>query len=177
MFRSFVIPCALALAAASAAGDVLDETADGIAVPIVGGTVKLDMRARWEHADMDGLRPSNAATLRTRLGYATQSWEGLSLYGELENIAVADRDAYYDGIPPNVRGRTLIADPPDTQVNQAYLMFNRPDWLGLKAIGGRQRILLDDARFIGNVGWRQNEQTYDGAWAQTSLGLERLTVG
>jgi len=177
MFRSFVIPFALALAAAPATGDVLDETADGIAVPIVGGTVKLDMRARWEHADADGFSPSNAATLRTRLGYATQSWEGLSAYGELENIAVADHDAYYDGIPPNVRDRTPIADPPDTQVNQAYAMLNRPDWLGLKAIGGRQRIVLDDHRFIGNVGWRQNEQTYDGAWAQTSLGFERLAIG
>ena len=27
---------------------------------------------------------------------------------------------------------------------------------------GRQRINLDDQRFVGNVGWRQNEQTYDG---------------
>jgi hypothetical protein len=27
---------------------------------------------------------------------------------------------------------------------------------------GRQRIILDDHRFIGNVGWRQNEQTFDG---------------
>ncbi len=27
--------------------------------------------------------------------------------------------------------------------------------------GGRQRIKLDDDRFIGNVGWRQLEQTYD----------------
>ena len=26
---------------------------------------------------------------------------------------------------------------------------------------GRQRILLDDQRFVGNVGWRQNEQTFD----------------
>ena len=26
---------------------------------------------------------------------------------------------------------------------------------------GRQRVLLDDQRFVGNVGWRQNEQTFD----------------
>ncbi len=26
---------------------------------------------------------------------------------------------------------------------------------------GRQRINLDDQRFVGGVGWRQNEQTYD----------------
>ena len=26
---------------------------------------------------------------------------------------------------------------------------------------GRQKIILDNARFVGNVGWRQNEQTFD----------------
>ena len=26
---------------------------------------------------------------------------------------------------------------------------------------GRQRLILDNARFVGNVGWRQNEQTFD----------------
>jgi hypothetical protein len=31
---------------------------------------------------------------------------------------------------------------------------------------GRQRIIYDDARFVGNVGWRQNEQTYDGLRSQ-----------
>lgn len=177
MLRIYVILALAAVWAATAAADSADDTANGIAVPIVGGTVKLDMRARYEHADADGFAPSNAATLRTRLGYATQPWEGLSAYGELENIAAADKDAYYDGIPPNTRDRTTIADPVDTEVNQAYLQFDRPDWLGTLVKGGRQRIVLDDQRFIGNVGWRQNEQTYDGGWAQTSFGLERLTVG
>ncbi len=165
------------LAASPIAADPADDAVNGIAVPIVGGTVKLDVRARWEHADADGFAPSNAATLRTRLGYGTQPWEGLSAHAEMENIAVADRDAYYDGIPPNTRDRTVIADPPDTQVNQAYWLLDRPDWLGTSVKGGRQRIVLDDHRFIGNVGWRQNEQTYDGAWAQSALGIERLSLG
>ena len=129
MLRIYVILALAAVWAATAAADSADDTANGIAVPIVGGTVKLDMRARYEHADADGFAPSNAATLRTRLGYATQPWEGLSAYGELENIAAADKDAYYDGIPPNTRDRTTIADPVDTEVNQAYLQFDRPDWL------------------------------------------------
>jgi hypothetical protein len=30
--------------------------------------------------------------------------------------------------------------------------------------GSRQRIIYDNARFVGNVGWRQNEQTYDGGY-------------
>jgi hypothetical protein len=31
---------------------------------------------------------------------------------------------------------------------------------------GRQRIVHDDQRFVGNVGWRQHEQTFDGLRAQ-----------
>jgi hypothetical protein len=34
---------------------------------------------------------------------------------------------------------------------------------------GRQRILLD-GRFVGNVGWRQNEQTFDAVRGQAKLG-------
>ncbi len=165
------------LAALPIAADPADDIANGIAVPIVGGTVKLDVRARWEHADADDFQPSNAATVRTRLGYGTQPWEGLSAYAELENISTADRDGYFDGIPPNTRLRTVIADPTDTEVNQAFGMIDRPDFGNTKVVGGRQRIVLDDHRFIGNVGWRQNEQTYDGAWAQSGFFVERLMVG
>ena len=60
------------------------------------------MRARYEHADVDGFAPSNAETLRTRLGYGTQPWEGLSAYVEMENISAADHDVFFDGIPPNL---------------------------------------------------------------------------
>ena len=28
---------------------------------------------------------------------------------------------------------------------------------------GRQRVIYNNARHIGNVGWRLNEQTFDGA--------------
>jgi hypothetical protein len=40
---------------------------------------------------------------------------------------------------------------------------------------GRQRILLDNQRFVGGVGWRQNEQTYDGFSLQTSA-LSKTTL-
>jgi Alginate export len=175
--HSLVTLLALALIAAAASADTADEVVDGLAVPIVGGIVKLDIRARYEYADIDELSASNAATVRTRLGYGTQPWEGLSAYAELENIAAADHDDYFDGIPPNSRDQSVIADPPDTQMNQAYLLVDRPDFGKTSVKGGRQRIVLDDQRFIGNVGWRQNEQTYDGVWAQSGLFTERLTLG
>ena len=45
------------------------------------------------------------------------------------------------------------------ELNQAYLKYTGLS--GTDLILGRQRIILDNARFVGNVGWRQNEQTFD----------------
>ncbi len=46
---------------------------------------------------------------------------------------------------------------------------------GTTLILGRQRIALDDQRFVGNVGWRQNEQTFD-AVRVVSKSVPTLTV-
>ena len=40
---------------------------------------------------------------------------------------------------------------------------------------GRQRIIYDNAAFIGNVGWRQNEQTFD-AVSLTNTSIDKLTI-
>jgi hypothetical protein len=50
-------------------------------------------------------------------------------------------------------------------------------WTPVRAFsitGGRQRILIDDQRFVGNVNWRQNEQTFDGVRADITLGGLKL---
>ena len=70
----------------------------------------------------------------------------------------------------------MIADPENTELNQAFGQYQNADWADLVVKGGRQRIILDDARFIGNVGWRQNEQTYDSVLLQSSLGIDGLTT-
>ena len=40
---------------------------------------------------------------------------------------------------------------------------------------GRQRILVEDQRFVGNVGWRQDEQTFDAVRADAALGRFKAT--
>ncbi len=137
--------------------------------------VSLDIRGRIELADVDTLKQSEAYTLRTRAGLGLKPWHGLSLFGEVENTTAADDDSYFD-IVSTPNGKTAIADPENTELNRAYIQYEHSEWAGLKLKGGRQRIKLDDDRFVGNVGWRQNEQTYDAALAQTSLGVEGLTA-
>ena len=52
-----------------------------------------------------------------------------------------------------------MADPEGTEVNQALILYRGIENTVIRA--GRQRITLDNHRFIGDVGWRQNDQTYD----------------
>jgi hypothetical protein len=49
-----------------------------------------------------------------------------------------------------------IADPQSVGLNRLQIAY-QTKVLGLTV--GRQRINLDDQRFVGSVGWRQNEQT------------------
>src|SRR5204863_6319196 len=57
--------------------------------------------------------------------------------------------------------RPAIGDPAGSELNQAWVRYAGVPKTELKA--GRQRVLLDNQRWVGNAGWRQNEQTFDGA--------------
>jgi hypothetical protein len=62
-----------------------------------------------------------------------------------------------------VNGKTgypVVADAETYEVNR--LQLTNTSLADTTITFGRQRINLDDQRFVGNVGWRQNEQTYDG---------------
>ena len=47
----------------------------------------------------------------------------------------------------------MVADPDGTEINQALLRYDHTKG---NAVVGRQRINLDNQRFIGSVAWRQN---------------------
>jgi hypothetical protein len=148
--------------------------ADGVWEALTGGKPKLDVRYRFEWVDQEGKdKHSDANTVRTRLGYGTEPYEGVGGYLELEDIRTLGADRFND----TKNGETqypVVADPPDTEVNQAYLNFEGP--LDTLVRFGRQRIILDNARFVGNVGWRQNEQTFDAVLiANRSLPHTTLT--
>lgn len=148
---------------------------DGFWDALKGGDPHIDLRARMELADFEGKKSSEAFTLRTRVGYTTGEFHGVSVHADLENISAADDSSYFDAVSTGNSGKSVIADPEDTELNQAYLKVRR-DSYGIELITGRQRIILDDARFVGNVGWRQNEQTYDSVLFKTSLGVPKLEV-
>lgn len=156
----------LALCFAGVAGATPD-----LSTALRQGETTLDLRLRFESVEQDNaLRDGSATTLRSRLGYRSQPWHQLSAMIEYEGIAALDRDAYNSGPGGNGQtARSVIADPSGNELNQAYLQHVVHGDTRLRL--GRQRIIHDNARFIGNVGWRQNEQTYD------ALSLQHQAAG
>jgi hypothetical protein len=163
---NLVFAAALAATVASA-----QEEQGSLAAAVTSGKTHLDLRYRFEHVEQDNfVNDANASTLRFRLNYATGSWQGWSGFGEFDYIGeLFFRDFNSGGgTSPNRTQYPIVADPAGADLNQFYLDYQASDAARLRF--GRQRINLDNQRFIGGVGWRQNEQTYDGV----SLKLDSL---
>jgi len=122
---------------------------------------------RYRHESVDDAafaRGADADTLRLRLGWSQVLAQGVSAGVELEGVAELG-----DGFNSGANGETshpLVPDARALEINQAWLR-----WRGERGVAtlGRQRVAFDNQRFIGNVGWRQNEQTFDGLAADATL--------
>ena len=149
-----------ALAQESPLGPV--EVADGVTLdPMVAA------RLRYETVDRDdGLDEAEALTMRLRAGAELRAGI-VSLLAEGEGT-LALADDYNDTLPFNgIEPFPVVADPENLELNRLQLSVMQD---GTGATIGRQRIILDNARFVGNVGWRQNEQTFDAIRGQASFG-------
>ncbi|MEM7016555.1 MAG: alginate export family protein [Pseudomonadota bacterium] len=167
-FRLSTVAAALLASSVGTVNTV--SAADTLVDAIKGGSYKLNFRLRYEDVNLDGGNDASAFTLRSRLTLKTATYQGLGALVEFDNVkALSDVD-YTDGV--TVRGTAPIADPEGTEVNQAYLSWTGG---GNTAKFGRQRILLDNQRFVGGVGFRQNEQTYD-AVSVTSKAFEKTNL-
>jgi hypothetical protein len=151
-------------AAAPLAQPSATETFFGSTLPeaFTKGKFNINVRARYEFVDQDNLsQDANAATLRTRFGFTTAPVSGFQAMIEAENITALDDDSYNAAGSNGEPGRPVVADPEVTEMNQAWLSYSYTNTVSAKA--GRQRIALDNHRFVGDVGWRQNMQTFDAA--------------
>lgn len=119
----------------------------------------LDLRYRLEIVDQDGFdRDATASTLRWRLGLRSPEWSGFSVGAMLH----ANRSVLSSSFNSTANGKTqypVVADPNDENLSHAWVRYQAGEQL--QATIGRQRIIEDNHRFIGNVGFRQLEQTFD----------------
>lgn len=137
-----------------------------------GARVLFEGRLRGEFVDQQGFaRQAQALTLRARLGWRSPTVNHFQLLVEGEGVAVLD-DRYSAPVDP-VPGRPAVADGETLELNRAQLR-----WTGLpdtEAVIGRQRLIVGNGRFVGNAGWRQNEQTFD-ALRLTTSALKPVTA-
>lgn len=166
----------LTLTAFAAPLAAADETAPktGLEAALAETKPIFNARLRYEGVDQDGIdETADALTYRFRAGFETGAFADTKLLMEFDHV-----EDIVDDFNSTINGKTefpVVADPNVTELNRLQLTnTSLPD---TKVTLGRQRIILDDSRFVGNVGWRQNEQTFDGLRVQnTSLGELALDV-
>jgi hypothetical protein len=127
----------------------------------------LAARLRYESVDAANFPNSaDALTIRARAGAELKA-SGFSFLVEGEGT-LALADDYNDTLPDNgVEPFPVVADPENFELNRLQVSYMKN---GTGVTVGRQRIILDNARFVGNVGWRQNEQTFDAVRGQAKFG-------
>lgn len=140
---------------------------------LAGGTPNLDVRLRYEALNLDDplVAPiventAQATTIRVRLGYTMAAWNGIDGQIEYEGVDTIGDDRY-NSLRNGRTSYPVIADAQTHEVNQAWLRYAGLPKTTIKY--GRQRINLDNQRFVGGVAWRQDEQTFDAASLATTL--------
>jgi len=152
----------------------IEAMADELDALINEASIDLSFRYRYEGVDLDNFsKDAQASTLRSRLSLQTGTYREFDLFVEIDDVHVLIEDDYNAGAG-NTLSKTsypVVADPEGTEVNQAFLDYNGiKQW---RVRFGRQRINLDNQRFVGGVSWRQNEQTYDAV--STEFKNEQIT--
>ena len=135
----------------------------------------LDARLRYENVNQEAL-DADALTLRLRAGAeATLGKFSLIAEGEGTLAPVNDYNAFPFAIDDDQRRTqySVIADPRNAELNRLQVQFKSD---AIAATAGRQRINLDDQRWVGSVGWRQNEQTFDALRGEANLGPVTLDL-
>lgn len=146
----------------------------GIAKAFQEGKTSVAFRYRYEAVDDDNPTladdSANASTLRSRLTYQSGAYNSFSVLLELDDLRpVGDDD--YNSTRNGKTDRPIVADPEATDLNQAYIKYT--GIANTELAIGRQKIIRGNERFVGPVGWRQNEQTFDAASVSYRFG-ERL---
>jgi len=139
-----------------------DGQANSLAEAVTDGKPLIQFRLRYEYVDQEGKdKEANAWTLRSLVGWQTKSFHDFSVTAQLINVGQLSNE-FYD----NAMGRNraspypTVPDPDITDINQLYI-----DYTGLPQTRvrlGRQIVQLDNVRFIGDVGFRQDSQVFNG---------------
>jgi hypothetical protein len=145
------------------------EHGQGLQQAIAGGTPELEILLGYEFADdkNNAGDPAHAVLTRTRLNYQTGEYKGFGGYVQAQYVGPIN-----DHFAPESAGYDTVNDPENFRFHQAYLDYRGYD---SHVRAGSQEILLDNQRFIGNVGWRFNAQSFNAA-SVANHSISNLTL-
>jgi hypothetical protein len=137
---------------------------DDFVAALKNGTPDVDVITGFEYKHRDDpTSPGQQFSIRTRVGYRSAEFLNTAAYVQLHNVSnvMEEYRFMYEGKMRGDLDRDIIADPDGSRFQEAYLDFSFiPDTV---VRVGRQEIILDDARLIGNIDWRLNGQSFDAA--------------
>ncbi|MGD8790730.1 MAG: alginate export family protein [Burkholderiales bacterium] len=161
--RAWIIAILLGVAGATSAGMTSAQESASLGDAITSGKLILNLRPRYEYVDQANFSENaEGLTMRTLVGWQTGVWHGFSAKGVLNGMSV-----FVDDYNDTLNGKTqypVIADPDDFDVNELYADYSGFSDTLLRA--GRQSIVLDQARFVGNVQFRQVMQVFNAVTAE-----------
>ena len=166
---------ALLLLSILGSSPVLADSSPGSLAAALGQTKPLvDIRLRYEEVEQTGfVDNAHAETLRARLGAETGRFLGTSVLAEGEAMIRLDRDYRPDNAVATYTRFPIVSDPENYVLNRLSITNTSLPQTSLTI--GRQRINLDDQRFVGSSNWRQNEVTFD-AVRVVNKSITNLTV-
>ena len=163
---------------------------DDIGTALIGGKVDLWLRYRYESVDdnypaghaLANAERARSDSLRMAVGYTTGRFHGLYGRVEVEGNRIMGRDQALNldddfNVPPPPainrarEGHAIIPDNDFTEINEAYIGWRSPTGGCPNAPGpcngntsfklGRQTVIYDNHRWVGDVIWRQNNVSMD----------------
>lgn len=164
-------PVALLMTIQAASADELD----GLGAAIQGGKTNFSLKARYETVETPTTTTgqAKAMTMGYRFGYETGAYHDFAV--NVQAQGVWGNKQYADGQIGSTQapGLNTVNDPAGVNLSQAHLIYRGIADTTLKQ--GRQVIRYDDDRWVGNVDWRQNWQTYDAS-SITNKSLGDTTI-
>lgn len=145
---------------------------------LTDGKVKANFKLRYENVNQDGrAKTGEALTLRSLVGYETKAFHGFSVNAEVYGVSpiIDDYNDAKKGDPiTSRRAYPVIADPEDYDFHQIYLQWANAE---NKVKLGRQGLVLDNWRYIGDVRFRQNWAVFNGlSFVNKSLPNTTITL-
>ena len=126
---------------------------------ITDGSFFGEVRYRYENVDQENFsNNATANTIRTNVGFKTGVYKDFQALIEGQIVQNIGDENFNDTVNGNT-SYPVVADPDVSEINELWLSWSGLPETVIKV--GRQKINMDNQRFIGTVGWRQNDQTFD----------------